>query len=548
MSIVIKEIFPADSISKLVEKLNFNFDQIMLSGGGPPGPIGPQGQQGIPGPIGPRGSYWWVGSTASLGFTALEFDSVLEIPTGDVFQYNGTDWDFTGLNLKGPTGDVGLPGGSFELNLFLGGTYNASPSSLVPMWRPDWILGATTADNGNINFFIPNNIEKNVLFLGDPEWSFTNLINLTQSPAGSTGIGLGPKSTPKLTIIQNSINPEGFGGISIGAYGITGGTGGNIVPFGSTGDLVDARDFFYAGIASILDPDDDEIKHVFKSRTNSIDYEIQAGTNNTYLGTEDPKVLIRSKRIKFVNHSNEQILDVQTDRSIFKSRVYINEDPSSLDFNLSVRGVSNFKSLNSSQNIEILPGDGLLFKGTGIARITNEMSLDLLISTINTDRKIILSPGDDGDVEIKKGARILRQGSSEIFSGDAELGIPAVGFNIQWFTNDGGNVVNSPNVDIPPDECIFSSVNYDRLIIFTVAASISNLMDYIRCVILESGYVGGPPPNWIPILELSMPTVSRRKTFNFLVPSGCQFGIAMNAPSSVITDNYTVSEIKFGRE
>jgi hypothetical protein len=69
MPITIKELFPSDPLSEALEKINFNFDQLILAGGGPPGPAGPIGPQGVPGPLGKRGDHWFVGASA-LGQTA----------------------------------------------------------------------------------------------------------------------------------------------------------------------------------------------------------------------------------------------------------------------------------------------------------------------------------------------------------------------------------------------------------------------------------------------------------------------------------------------
>jgi gliding motility-associated-like protein len=62
-NISIKELFPADSLINAVEKINFNFDQVILGGGGPQGEIGETGNAGGQGPIGDRGNYWFAGST-----------------------------------------------------------------------------------------------------------------------------------------------------------------------------------------------------------------------------------------------------------------------------------------------------------------------------------------------------------------------------------------------------------------------------------------------------------------------------------------------------
>ena len=62
-------ILPGDSQTILIDKVNYNFDQILTAGGGPQGsqgirgatgPIGPQGIQGPTGPQGLRGARWYV--------------------------------------------------------------------------------------------------------------------------------------------------------------------------------------------------------------------------------------------------------------------------------------------------------------------------------------------------------------------------------------------------------------------------------------------------------------------------------------------------------
>jgi len=64
MAINIKEIFEGDSSNQQIDKINYNFDQILANGGGPvgltglqgaAGSIGATGAQGAQGPIGPQG-------------------------------------------------------------------------------------------------------------------------------------------------------------------------------------------------------------------------------------------------------------------------------------------------------------------------------------------------------------------------------------------------------------------------------------------------------------------------------------------------------------
>jgi microcystin-dependent protein len=165
-NITIKEILSSDKISELVDKINFNFDQLLLNGGGPAGPIGIQGEIG---PLGPRGTVWFTAAdiyTTSLspGWTGTEEmvndpnisgypqykgdpnnylpaglgtfpensfqigylnkqlkdgdlylqesdDSVNSVPSydGDIWQFdiNTNDWIFTGVNIKGTSGGTG---------------------------------------------------------------------------------------------------------------------------------------------------------------------------------------------------------------------------------------------------------------------------------------------------------------------------------------------------------------------------------------------------------------------------------------------------------
>jgi hypothetical protein len=169
-NIVIKEILAADTVSDLVDKINFNFDQLLLNGGGPSGPIG---GTGIQGPVGPRGTTWftsldvyttstsptWSGTSQPANNSALagypqykgdpnKFKSSGSIfpdntfvigytgkfpksgdlylqegddnyatyssTDGDVWEFNAvtSTWSFTGVNIKGDSGGTGASGAS----------------------------------------------------------------------------------------------------------------------------------------------------------------------------------------------------------------------------------------------------------------------------------------------------------------------------------------------------------------------------------------------------------------------------------------------------
>jgi len=174
-NIVIKELLASDKVNELVNKINFNFDQLLLNGGGP---IGLKGGPGGLGPIGPRGTIWftaidlwttpdspsWTGSptrvnnilapgypqfkgdpnrfqpiaptgtTPALPWIFPENTYTLNIPIkpvrggdlylqegndtfnsyastdGDIWEFNAISatWSFTGVNIKGNTGNSGI--------------------------------------------------------------------------------------------------------------------------------------------------------------------------------------------------------------------------------------------------------------------------------------------------------------------------------------------------------------------------------------------------------------------------------------------------------
>lgn len=116
----ILNILQGDNQSTIVDKLNYNFDQILSAGGGPQGaqgligptgPIGPQGPQGVQGAQGPSGTKWFVQDSApsiggitgsnpwtypTLGDYWLDPDSANQ----DVYVFTATGWVNTGYGLN----------------------------------------------------------------------------------------------------------------------------------------------------------------------------------------------------------------------------------------------------------------------------------------------------------------------------------------------------------------------------------------------------------------------------------------------------------------
>jgi hypothetical protein len=116
----ILNVLQGDNQSTVVDKINYNFDQILSAGGGPQGQqgligptgaIGPQGSQGVQGAQGPSGTKWFVQETApsisnitgsnpwtfpTLGDYWLDPDSANQ----DVYVFTATGWVNTGYGLN----------------------------------------------------------------------------------------------------------------------------------------------------------------------------------------------------------------------------------------------------------------------------------------------------------------------------------------------------------------------------------------------------------------------------------------------------------------
>jgi hypothetical protein len=98
-----------DSQKNLVDKINSNFSNIIVFGGGPYGKLGKVGQQGNPGPIGPRGSYgdpgqrgtiWSIGPTPPSNPIIGDF-WIDVLSYNKIYTYNGDSWSEYGVTIAG---------------------------------------------------------------------------------------------------------------------------------------------------------------------------------------------------------------------------------------------------------------------------------------------------------------------------------------------------------------------------------------------------------------------------------------------------------------
>lgn len=104
-----KVLTPADGLVEVVEKVQFNFDQILLNGGGPKGDKGDTGDKGLPGATGigtqgdpgRRGSFiWFTGTTINNGDLVTDPQQILQDVAIDV------DGDYFQIEENIGTGDL----------------------------------------------------------------------------------------------------------------------------------------------------------------------------------------------------------------------------------------------------------------------------------------------------------------------------------------------------------------------------------------------------------------------------------------------------------
>ncbi len=288
--IQIKELLPSDPLSQLVEKVNFNFDQLVLAGGGPPGVAGSTGVSGGPGPQGKRGSYWLIGPTA--GPTALPNGSPLEAgdqfleADGDVQTYfdilGSTGWTYSGVNIMGPSGSTGLTGGGFEWQYYPGYTGGVQDAQTFGPTTGN----STTAISPNVDFLVPVRADKNALFVGDRVWAYEWLRDFNTYP-----IGTNQNLVPKVTVVQDEVNYQGVNGLMFGAMGLT--SGATLPGIGVTATVTSAYDFVAMGFKR--EPSATEY-HRFRINSFRMPFLLQVGGDDPGYASADLEMSSRELR------------------------------------------------------------------------------------------------------------------------------------------------------------------------------------------------------------------------------------------------------------
>jgi len=235
----ILNILQGDAQSTIVDKLNYNFDQILSAGGGPQGtqgligptgPIGQQGPQGVQGVQGPSGTKWFVQDTspASGGITGsnpwqyptlgdywLDPDSAAQ----DVYVFTATGWVNTGYGLA--AGDlfqkitpINIIGGATgQAIVIAGATANNKSIVFSDSNVADYTPGGTAIDNLNYEDsklkIATKNTRTKLISFGRSDY------DITPGGSGSSSSNYNPYFSWDL-----SVNPSGSSGAGIGFYGI----------------------------------------------------------------------------------------------------------------------------------------------------------------------------------------------------------------------------------------------------------------------------------------------------------------------------------------
>jgi hypothetical protein len=354
MPITIKELISSDSMSGVIEKINFNFDQLILAGGGPPGI---QGIQGIEGPIGPqgfRGDHWFTGPTA-FGQTADHDGTSLRIQdrfldeSGEVYEYYNivgvTGWTASGINLKGPTGPEGAAGGSLEWKIYQGDRGNAVSDAASYGPRND----LAEEPNINLNFLIPNLTFKNSIFIGDQNWAYWNLRHL-----GTTNNNqYSSDAVPKFTVIQNNINTLGLNGFSFGGPLIENGPPGASSKYGDSGATSTGGPTYsaynFVNAAFMTEQDIIGSDYITKWRLHSFrsNIKIKAGGNLSSGGYRPAMFEIEANRIRIYDYSKRKYMGLEPD-VLFNYGINLNDTLKEIQIN-------SPNDINRGQDSSLLP-------------------------------------------------------------------------------------------------------------------------------------------------------------------------------------------------
>jgi hypothetical protein len=193
----LKQVLSGDTVSTVVDKINYNFDQIVLNGGGPrgftgligaPGLIGRQGLMGETGPTGPDGTHLYASGLTPGGYPFGTGGETLP-RLDDVFLEGGTSY----INIW--TAATGASGLEWNLEATITAPGGGLSKIVLDSFNPGFGAGATFTSFAN---------DPNVggeFLLGSPEALFSSLVI---DPAFNINSAT-PKKVPALSSLGDPV-------------------------------------------------------------------------------------------------------------------------------------------------------------------------------------------------------------------------------------------------------------------------------------------------------------------------------------------------------
>jgi len=259
----ILNILQGDNQSTIVDKINYNFDQILSAGGGPQGqqgligpsgPIGPQGAKGVQGTQGASGTKWFVQETAPVpgnvtGSNPWTFPTIGDYwmdpdsANQSIYVFTATGWVNTGYGLAAgeifqKVSPINISGGATGPGILIGGAGSSGATATTVILSDasidEYTPGGSAIDNLNYEGaklkISTRNDRTKILSFGRSTLDVTsgtgaggNINNpsidwTTSDPKGSNFYGIALKNPGGSISISSTANAA-TGGININANG-----------------------------------------------------------------------------------------------------------------------------------------------------------------------------------------------------------------------------------------------------------------------------------------------------------------------------------------
>lgn len=259
----LRTVLSGDNIAAVVEKINYNFQQIVLNGGGPAGRPGFIGPPSLPGPEGPTGGLGPTGPTGThtyVGVTAP--NSILNLQptprTGDIYMEADTVndqilfWEFNGSTWV-LVATLNLSDGLFRLaEQYAGGDYTVTAVYPRLNKASNLIISDNIASNVEDQIFVTSGLTKKIASWLDQSYvswgsifaNTQNQIRLLNTDPDVTGPSAGPSGS--------NTRLNGGGGVLLSLEKLAGPTDQQVLRI-TNGDIAQSANnkFFVLGLSDL---------------------------------------------------------------------------------------------------------------------------------------------------------------------------------------------------------------------------------------------------------------------------------------------------------